>query len=244
MPEVSLISALIGGILTFLAPCTLPLIPAYIAFISGAGNARGRPPARATLVLLAVVFCLGFSVVFVGYGVASGALGQFLVLHRALLAQIGGIFIILFGLGMLGLFKLPKFFGGSGKPPRFIAPGTIHGSFLLGLLFALGWSPCFGPILGAIILLAGTSGTALWGGFLLSVYALGLAIPFIAIAYFYGSAFSWVSVLSRFLKFINIAGALLLIAIGVLLLLGRFGELNGVGQQFLPINYEAFMNYM
>lgn len=245
MIDVTFFSALLGGLLTFFAPCTLPLIPAYLGFIGGTKTGHGdhTPP---PLFLQAVFFVLGFTVVFMVYGLASGIIGKFLILYRKEIAQVGGVIIILFGLSMLHFIKLPSFFSFSGKPlPKIIHPGTRAGAFALGFLFALGWSPCLGPILGTILLLAATSATALHGAYLLGVYSFGLAIPFLIVAYIYGAAFTYVRTLERYIPIISQISAWLLVGIGLLLLLGQFGLLNTwVGSFIGESRYENLVNYM
>lgn len=244
MLDVGYISALIGGLLTFLAPCTLPLIPAYIGFLAG-GNSRENDSLRRRRIFLnAVLFTSAFSLVFIFFGLISGVLGEFFVLHRALISQIGGVLVVLLGLSMLGLFELPQFSIGR-KLPKVLIPGSPLSAFLLGLLFALGWSPCLGPILGVILSLAASSGTAFHGGVLLLIYSLGLAIPFLVIAMLYGSSFSYIPRLARMLPYINKIGGVLFMVIGVLLLRGEFGLLNVWVQEVLGNTwYNNLMNYM
>lgn len=228
MVGISFFSALLGGLLTFLAPCTLPLIPAYIGFLggsSGSGKLHDSAQLRRRIHVNALLFVLGFSLIFVLFGLVSGALGKFLILHRAIISSIGGIFVIGFGLIMLGYIPFPNLFARVGLP-SWLHPGKPFSAFLLGLLFALGWSPCLGPILGTILLLAGSSGTALYGGYLLAVYSLGLAIPFLLVAVLYGSAFTYIAPLARYLPLIEKSAGVLLIFIGFLLLIGNFGLLN------------------
>lgn len=247
MLDISVVSAFVGGLLTFLAPCTLPLIPAYLAFIGGAAGDKSKGKSvRRRLLLNALFFVLGFSLVFILFGMVSGALGTYLVLYRKLLAQIGGVVILLFGISMLGFFSLPSISGTwGGFIPKWIQAGTLKGSFLLGLLFALGWSPCLGPILGTIYILAITKGTIFFGGFLLFVYALGLALPFLFVAYLYGSAWSYVTPLSRFLPVVSKIGGILLIIIGLLLVIGQFGMLNTWAiSLFGDIGYDRFIELM
>ncbi len=247
MFDISVISAFIGGLLTFLAPCTLPLIPAYLAFIGGTtGQSAHGTSVRRNLLLNAVCFILGFSFVFIVFGMASGALGTYLVLYRKILAQIGGVVVILFGISMLGVFTLPSISAGwGGFVPKWLKAGTTKGSFLLGLLFALGWSPCLGPVLGTIYILAVTKGTVLAGGALLFVYSMGLALPFLVVAYLYGSAWTYVGTLGKFLPVISKAGAVLLIVIGLLLVIGQFGMLNTwVINLIGDIGYDRFVELM
>lgn len=244
MPDISFISALIGGLLTFLAPCTLPLIPAYIAFIGGSSaDGGGTTFSRKRLFMNALFFVLGFSVVFILFGLASGSIGKFLVMHRLLISQVGGVLICLFGLSLLGLF--PRMKGFSYRPPAFVSAGSPFGGFSLGFLFALGWSPCLGPILGTILVLAGTSGTAFSGATLLATYSLGLAIPFLLVALLYGSAFTYVTKLQAYLPLITRVGAILIIGIGILLIIGQFGILNSWAQVIIgPLGLDRLVDLM
>lgn len=244
MFDIGYISALFGGLLTFLAPCTLPLIPAYIGFLAGAPGAESERERSQKVMVNAVLFTLAFSLVFVFFGLISGTIGHFFVLHRALLSRIGGALVIVLGLSMLGLFTLPQFFSGR-KMPSILKPGHPLSAFILGLLFALGWSPCLGPILGTILVIAGTGGTALHGALLLLVYSLGLAIPFIAIAMLYGASFSYISSLAILLPYINKIGGMLFILIGILLIMGDFGLLNVWVEELLGNTwYNSLMDHM
>lgn len=229
MFEVDQLSALIGGLLTFLAPCTLPLVPAYLAFIGGVRPGTDPALHHRQIFLNASCFVAGFSAIFIMFGVVSGALGTLLVLHRALIAQIGGVLVIVLGLSMLGVFHLP--FAGNlpTKLPLFAKEGSLLRAFLLGLLFALGWSPCLGPVLGTILVIATSHGDALHGGWLLFIYALGLAIPFLLLAALYGQAVRYVEKLRSALPWITKIGAVVIIGIGVLLVFGQFGAINAYG---------------
>ncbi len=244
MFDVSIFSALLGGILTFLAPCTLPIIPAYIGFLAGGGATSNDKNRTSRIFVNALFFVLGFSLIFIFFGMISGVVGKFLILHRFFLAQLAGIFIIFFGLILLNIISLPSFFSGR-TLPSWIIPGKPNSSFFLGTLFALGWSPCLGPVLGTILVLASTKGTVFYGGYLLAIYSLGLALPFLLVAYLYGTAFTYVLALEKYLSIINkIAGALF-VFIGLLFLLGQFGLLNTLFSRLIPESlYTDLMNYM
>lgn len=244
MIEIGYISALVGGLLTFLAPCTLPLIPAYIGFLAGSEKNVDAATRGRRIMMNAFLFTLAFSIVFVFFGLVSGALGQFFVMHRAFISRIGGALVIMLGLSMLGLFNLPQFFSGK-KLPKILQPGRPSSAFMLGLLFALGWSPCLGPILGTILVLAGTGGTAAHGAALLLVYSLGLAIPFLAVAAIYGASFAYLRSISRVLPYVNRIGGALFVVIGLLLIMGDFGLLNvWVTDIFGDTWYTGLMDYM
>lgn len=220
MTDVNIFSALFGGILTFLAPCTFPLIPAYIGFLAGGVTADAH--LRLRIMRNALLFVIGFTLVFMMFGLLSGALGTFLVLHRLLLSQIGGVMVVILGLLLLLHVPLPTLFGSS-LLPSWITPGRPTSAFLLGLFFGLGWSPCIGPILGSILLLASTSGSVSLGASLLFVYSIGLTIPFLLVALLYGTTFTYVTALGKFLPHIERVAGVFLIALGTLLVLGKFG---------------------
>ncbi len=185
------IAAFVAGLFTFLAPCTLPLVPAYLAFISGvslkdlADDNKARA-ARRKILANSLLYVLGFSVVFIFFGILFGVGGESLRQYRPMLQRIGGILVIFFGLYMMKVFRLPgfQFLDSERRFPaaRIIKPGNPLSSFLFGSVFALGWTPCIGPILGSILTLAAASATVVQGGLLLAVFSLGLGVPFIAIA--------------------------------------------------------------
>ncbi len=225
--EVFFLAAFIAGILTFLAPCTFPLIPAYLGFISGVPSAELQDPSKAKAVRWkifsnGVFYVLGFSLIFILFGVAAGFLSKVL-LFRTILNSVGGIFLIIFGLLLLGVLNLP-FFTKERQipiPQIFRKPGKTS-SFFVGSIFALGWSPCVGPLLGSIFLLASTQGTVLQGASLLGTFSLGLAIPFLLVALLIGHAVKWFSKFQKPIKVLNVIGGILLIALGGLLVTNNF----------------------
>jgi cytochrome c-type biogenesis protein len=244
-------AAFFAGLLTFLAPCTLPLVPAYLGFISGVDQDELKNPetarsARGKVLKNGISFILGFSLIFIIFGVLAGFLGQTLAPWRIWLARIGGVLIILFGLFMLGVFKLP-FLASDKRLPIFkwLKLGHPSSSFFIGGTFALGWTPCVGPILGSILLLAGTSATALEGGLLLSVFSLGLAIPFIFIAMGFSRATKYITAISKYLKWVSIIGGIFLILLGGLLVTDNFGLTIQYGYELLDfINYDRLLDYL
>jgi len=240
-----------AGLLTFLAPCTLPLVPAYLGFISGVAPEDLKDPARAKgarrkIFLNGLAFIVGFSLIFIAFGTLAGFLGTALAPWRVWLTRIGGVLVILFGLSMLGLFKLPFLQAGpSMRLPKWLSLGKPSSSLLIGGTFALGWTPCVGPILGSILLLAGTSGTALQGAFMLTVFSLGLSIPFILIALAFSRATAYIERISKYLKWVSIIGGVFLILLGLLLVSGNFGLTIQYGYQLLePINYDRLLEFL
>lgn len=244
-------SAFFAGLLTFLAPCTLPLVPAYLGFISGVSTKDLEDPekakeARRKIVLNGVFFILGFSVIFIAFGTLAGFLGQSLVTSRDIIAKVGGVFIVIFGLFMLGVFKIPVLqLDKRIKIPSFLHVGKPTSSFVIGSTFAVGWTPCVGPILGSILLLASTSTTALQGGFLLAVFSLGLAIPFIFLAFAFSKATQYIQKITKYLKWVSIIGGVFLVILGGLLFTNNFSLVIQYGYTlFSFINYEGILDYL
>ena len=246
-----IIPAFIAGILTFLAPCTLPLVPAYLGFISGVSTEDLQNPitaksAKRKIFLNGLFFILGFSAVFVVLGSLAGLFGQLLFGYRIWLSRIGGIFVILFGLFMLNVVKIPFLSREIQiKTPSFFQKGGRTNSFVLGATFGLGWTPCVGPILGSILTLSAASTTVFQGAFLLAVFSLGLAVPFLVIAASFSSASSHIAKLGKLLKVISIIGGLFLIFLGILLLTNKLGVWIAYFYQWFDfITYDRLLDYL
>ena len=246
-----IISAFVAGLITFLAPCTLPLVPAYLGFISGVSENDLKDPlkAKATrrkIFLNGVFFTLGFSVVFIIFGTLVGIIGQELTPWRIWLTRISGGLIILFGFFMLGVFKLP--FLQTEKRlriPSFLKVGKPSTSFVIGSAFAIGWTPCVGPILGSILLLASTTTTIWQATFLLAVFSAGLAVPFILVAFGISKATQYIEKISKYLKWASIIGGVFLVFLGILLISGNFVLLIQYGfQLFEFINYDGIYKFL
>lgn len=245
------IPSFIAGLLTFLAPCTLPLVPGYLSFISGVSLNDLQDPEKAAaakrkILLNGILFTIGFSIIFVLFGTLAGFVGQSLVPYRIWLSRLGGVFVIAFGLFMLHVIKIPFLNKETHfKPPKFFQQNTSLNSLLLGSAFGFGWTPCVGPILGSILLLASTSSTAIQGGFLLAVFSLGLAIPFVLIAAAIGSSSAIIQKLNKFTKSISIIGGIFLVLLGILLLTNNMGYLISYGYKLFGfVNYEALLDYL
>ena len=247
-----IIPAFIAGVLTFLAPCTLPLVPGYLGFISGASLEDLKDPekakhARWKIFLNGLFFMLGFSAVFIIMGTLVGFIAaSFLAPYRLWLGRIGGVFVIIFGLFMLNVLKIPFLMREKQlKAPALFKQGKPLNSFILGSAFSFGWTPCVGPILGSVLLLASTSGSALQGGLLLTVFSAGLAIPFLLIAIGIGSASRYVQNISKYLNVVSVIGGIFLIGLGALLVSGKIGLLISYGYQlFQFINYDRLLDYL
>lgn len=252
MPELSLAfiaSAFVAGVLMFLAPCTLPLVPAYLGFISGVSTKdleeQGSQASR-KIFWNGLFFVLGFSFVFILFGVLAGFAGRQLVQYRGMLVQIGGALVIFFGLFMLGVFKL-SFLQIDKKIqlPKFIKPGNPVSSFIIGATFSLGWSPCVGPILGSILLLAGTQGSVLSGALLLAVFSLGMGLPFILVALGTAKASEYITKITPVMKWVTILGGMFLLFLGILLVSDNLSLLLEWGYQLLGNDfYEKFVDLL
>lgn len=239
-------AAFLAGILMFLAPCTLPIVPAYLAFIAGvpegASNSRS---ARRRVLINAIAFVIGFSLVFILLGTFAAAAGSFLGPWRDTLGRVAGALIIIFGLTMLGVVRIPVLSGEKRiAVPHFLSLGKPHSSLLIGALFALGWSPCIGPILGSILLFASTSATAVQGAILLTIFSLGLGLPFILTAFVLERAGTLISRYSKFVSVLSIIGGIVLIGLGILMLLGDMGLLVTWGFGVFDGPYSTLLKYM
>ncbi len=247
-----IIPAFIAGLLTFLAPCTLPLVPGYLGFISGTSLEDLKDPAKSKtarwkIFLNGLFFIIGFSAVFIILGTLIGFVGAaVLAPYRIWLGRIGGIFVIIFGLFMLNVLKIP-FLARERQftPPVLFERGKPLNSLILGSAFAFGWTPCVGPILGSILLLASTSTTALQGGFLLTIFSIGLALPFLAIALGIGKVSESIRNVTRYLNTVSVIGGVFLIFLGVLLLTGNIALLISWGYRLFEfINYDRLLDYL
>ena len=224
--------AFVAGLLSFLSPCVLPLVPSYVGFITGMTlpEVTGRRRAALTHALL---FVGGFSLVFVLLGASATALGRALNYYQVWLQRVGGVLIILFGLLCLGVFKV-----GLLTQERRLhlerKPVGYLGSALVGMAFAAGWTPCIGPVLGGILGLAATSHDVTRGMQLLAVYSAGLALPFLIAAVAVESFLDWFQRFRRFLPWVMRASGVLLIVVGVLLVTGEFTRLAGWLQGLTP----------
>ncbi len=245
-----ILPAFFAGILTFLAPCTLPLIPGYLAFISGVSlrelQQKNSVSLRRKVFFNGLWYVVGFSLVFVILGGVFGSLGLLLAPYRLLLGRLGGIIVIFFGLYLIGVIRLPVLLGEHKLHlERFLRPGYKTSSFLFGATFAFGWTPCIGPILASILLLASYSATAAKGAFLLLVFAAGLAVPFLLLAWGVGAVSRYLVKLGPYLKLLSVIGGILLVLIGFLLLSNKFGWwLQWAYKIFGFLNYQVLLKYL
>jgi len=224
LSSVSVLTALLFGGLSFLSPCVLPLLPGYLSFIAGTDLAGAALPSRRRAVWNSTGFVLGFSVLFIGLGAAASSAGQWLSSNQSWLTQAAGVIIIIFGLHISEILPIKLFYRQVKWQPARRLTGWL-GAFLLGLSFAAGWTPCVGPVLASILLLAANAETLAQGVTLLTFYSLGLAIPFLLAALGIGSVHRWLGRMKQALPYINAVSGGLLIAMGLLLLLGLWDKL-------------------
>jgi cytochrome c-type biogenesis protein len=286
--QVSALWAFVAGVVSFLSPCVLPLVPGYVSMLSGVGVEqlrKGEAP-RGSVLASSLAFVIGFSVVFIAFGASASAVGQFLVRNKTVLAPVAGAIIILFGLHLVGwLTKIsiraglvigallvavgiglrfaPELGGGFVQPVHLISialifllgpflskwmnrdvhlqgvggqPGTV-GGFLMGFAFAFGWTPCIGPILAGVLLLAATQETILRGVLLLAVYSAGLAVPFLLTALGISRFLRFYQKFRRHLHAVEVFSGVLLLAVGGLIYVNRLAWLSG---KLTFLNYFAW----
>jgi cytochrome c-type biogenesis protein len=230
--SLGLVVAFAAGVLSFLSPCVLPLVPSYVGFLTGM-TLDQTTVRRHLAVAHALLFVAGFSLVFVLLGASATALGGALKHYQVWLQRAGGVLIILFGLVCLGAFRI-----GWMEQERRVQlrnkPVGFLGSALVGMAFGFGWTPCIGPVLGAILGLAATAGDVTRGMLLLGVYSAGLAVPFLAAAFALDSFLEWFQRFRRYLPWVMRASGVLLVLVGVLLVSGEFTRLAGWLQALTP----------
>ncbi|WP_075216683.1 cytochrome c biogenesis CcdA family protein [Mongoliimonas terrestris] len=225
-PDVTFLAAFGAGLISFVSPCVLPLVPPYLGFLAGAtieeltDVAESRRVARLRVVGVAIAFVLGFATVFITLGATASVMGQVIARNAPLLASVAGVVIILMGLHFLGVFRLAFLY----REARFQAAGVKAGpvgAYVMGLAFAFGWTPCIGPILATILTVAGSRETVGEGAVLLGVYSAGLGVPFVLAALFAGP---FMAFLKRFRAQFNrvekVMGAVLVVT-GVMFLTGQ-----------------------
>ncbi len=223
------LAAFFAGVLSFLSPCVLPLVPGYVSLISGASvetlQAADRKLLR-TVMVNSLCFILGFSVVFVALGAVATSVGQLTHQYHRPLAILAGVIIIVFGLHLTGIFKINALY--ADKRLHGMQGGASPlGAFLIGFAFAFGWTPCIGPILAGILLLAGSQDTVYKGILLLAVYSAGLAVPFLLTSLGVNRFLGFYARFRRHLHAVEVFSGVLLIVFGLLIALGRFTILSG-----------------
>ena len=224
--------AFTAGLLSFLSPCVLPLIPSYVGFLTGL-TLEELDVRRGTALVHALWFVAGFSIIFVALGATASALGVLLLQSQVWLARVGGIVVVLFGLYLLGVLR-PGFLMRERKLQLARKPLGYVGSTFVGMTFGAAWTPCIGPILGAILTLAAAQASVAHGSVLLAVYSLGLAIPFVATALLLDRFLVWFQRFRSYLAWVERITGILLILLGVLLLTDRFTLIAGWLQGLTP----------
>jgi cytochrome c-type biogenesis protein len=226
------------GLLSFVSPCVLPIVPGYLSFISGVSfeemnNAASRAAVRKRVTITSLMFILGFSVVFIALGASATAVGQVLREQLGIITKIAGALIIVFGLHMIGVFKIPflnyeKRFHSQSKPLGLL------GAFLVGLAFAFGWTPCIGPILAAILAIASQQDTVWKGIILLTAYSAGLGIPFLIAALSMSIFFTAFNKLKVHLHKVEVASGVLLVVVGALILTNSLTIISALLSKWFP----------
>lgn len=215
--------AMMAGLLSFLSPCVLPIVPPYLAYMGGVSvsdmDETGR--ARRRVLLAAVFFVLGLSTIFLLLGFAASALGRYFLQAQDWFVTIAGIVVMVFGAHFIGIYRI-SFLDREARVETGDRGGSAFGAYVLGLAFAFGWTPCLGPILGTILGLAATEGDVARGTLLLAVYALGLGIPFLIVAAFFPRLKGLMGWMKRNMVRIERTSGLLLWTVGLLMLTGQF----------------------
>ena len=220
------------GLLSFLSPCVLPLIPSYVTFITGL-SLEDVQKSRRTALIHSLLFIIGFTLIFLALGATATALGQLLNYQRIWISRIGGLLIIVFGLYMLGVFNISLF---SRERRVHIAdkPVGYLGTLLVGIAFGAGWTPCIGPILGSILTYAASSADLARGVWLLLAYSLGLAVPFLLSAIAVERFLDFFTRMKRHMNWITRTSGVLMVAVGILMMTNYFTVLAGLLNQYTP----------
>jgi cytochrome c-type biogenesis protein len=236
--DLGLLAAFGAGLVSFLSPCILPLVPPYLCFLAGISltelSAEGPAAASGRVLLRALAFVLGFAAVFVALGAGVSTIGRLVSEHLTLFSRIAGVVIIVLGLHMAGVLRLPALMR-QARFERAAQPAGLAGAFAVGLAFGFGWTPCVGPILASILLIAGTEATAGRGALLLAAYAAGIGVPFLAAALFTGSFLRGAARLRAHLGMIETAMGVVLVATGALVFAGAMPVIGGWLLEYVPI---------
>lgn len=234
MKDISILLAFSAGLLSFLSPCVLPLVPAYISYLTGSTIEELKDDkAKLFTLYKSFGFVLGFSIIFILMGLSITSLGKLLITHKNLFRKIGGTLIVVFGLHTIGLFKIKLFY----REKRFLLFDKVKGPFssvIMGMAFAAGWTPCIGPILSSILIYATSMNSIGKGVLLLVMYSLGLAVPFILTAMAIGSFTEQFKKVSKYLSIISTISGVLMMIIGVMIFTNKLSILS---QYFNFINF-------
>ena len=223
----AMLVALLAGVISFLSPCVLPIVPPYLAYMGGVSlqDMSSVAAARRRATLAALFFVMGLSTVFLIMGFTASAFGAFFLQNQVLFARVSGVVIVVFGLHFLGLFRIP-FLDREARLDAGDRGGSAFGAYVLGLAFAFGWTPCIGPQLGAILSLAANEASVTRGTVLLGVYAAGLGIPFLLAAMFITRAMGLMNRLKRHMALIERVMGVLLVLVGLAMISGAFSAFS------------------
>ncbi|MBI2313952.1 MAG: cytochrome c biogenesis protein CcdA [Betaproteobacteria bacterium] len=226
--NIGLVTAFAAGLVSFLSPCVLPLVPGYVSYVAGHSMHGDRPnlPARGSAVLMSLFFVTGFSAVFIAFGASATALGQVLLKYRYEANLIGGAIVTAFGLFMIGLMNRVTWIHRDLRFHPHLKGGRPAAAFVLGLAFGFGWTPCIGPVLGAILTVAAVSPAASDGVPLLGAYAAGLGVPFVAAALFTGAFVQRLRFLRHLGRPLQVAAGLLMIVMGIAIATGQLSAFS------------------
>jgi cytochrome c-type biogenesis protein len=229
MLDVSLGGALLAGLLSFVSPCVLPIVPPYLAWLAGVSFEELKTDSpgvaqRRRVVLSTFLFVLGFTTVFVALGATASVIGQTIAQYFNILSIIAGVIIIVMGLHFLGVFRIGLLYR-EARVHVERKPAGLLGAYLIGLAFAFGWTPCAGPVLAAILFVAGSEGTAGRGALLLAVYSIGIGVPFIIAALFASRFLGWAARFRRHMHKVELAMGGLLVATGILFATGQMSTI-------------------
>ena len=240
MLDVSFGAALLAGLISFISPCVLPIVPPYLAYLAGISFAelsdeRAHSVRSGRIFRAALVFVLGFTTVFVAFGATASVIGRLVAQYFGVLSVIAGLIVIVMGLHFMGVFRISLLFR-EARLGSAISPSSLPGAYVMGLAFAFGWTPCVGPILATILFVAGAEGTALRGAALLAVYSLGIGLPFLIAALFAPLFVRWAGRFKRHLHKIEVTMGALLVVTGVLFITGSMSLIA----QWLLDTFPAF----
>jgi len=238
MEEISVATAFIGGVISFISPCILPIVPAYISFISGMSADELLKPEHSSrelnrVILNSLGFIVGFSAVFMALGASATAVGRFLMAELGVLSKIAGVVVVAFGLHVAGVLRI----GYLDREKRFYISRRVPGMFgplFVGMAFAFGWSPCIGPILGGILLYAGTRETVGQGVKLLGFYSLGLAIPFFLTGLSVGRFMGFLRSFRGHFRAVEVASGVFLVLIGIMIFFGSLNRIAYYIARYMP----------
>jgi cytochrome c-type biogenesis protein len=248
--DVSYVAAFGAGILSFISPCVLPLVPGYISYISGvsfedmkalSAPGGGAPDAvrkdtarsRRQILVTSAAFVVGFSIVFIGFGASATALGHALTRYKPVLEKVAGVLVILFGLHLAGIFRI-RWLDKDTRVQTSRRPAGPFGALVVGVAFAFGWTPCIGPILGGILTIAGSKSTVREGIVLLAIYSAGLGIPFLLTSLAIDRFFIASARIRKYYKAIEVVSGALLVVLGLLIFTNRFTILANWAAKYLP----------